>query len=198
MNKKIIIVQGYLATGKSTFALKLSQSLNLPHLIKDTFKIALCEHINIADRAESSRFSTVTFDAMMYVVERIFEVGSPIIIEGNFVPSGIKKQDEANIIKQLIGKYNYKALTFQFVGDTDILHKRFNKREKSPKRGAVNTVGYEPSIDEFSKWCHNLDGFDVGGEIIKIDTTNFSANKLKFSVNKFDEYIDIAKKFIDV
>ena len=43
MNNKIIIVEGYLASGKSTFALKLSESLTIPYFIKDTFKIALCE-----------------------------------------------------------------------------------------------------------------------------------------------------------
>lgn len=41
MNNKIIIVEGYLASGKSTFALKLSESLTIPYFIKDTFKIAL-------------------------------------------------------------------------------------------------------------------------------------------------------------
>ena len=107
MNKKIIIIEGYLASGKSTFALQLSKSINVPYLIKDTFKIALCKNISVANRNESSLFSTVTFDAMMYVTERLFETGNPVIIEGNFVPGGIKKTDEAKIIRQLIGKYDY-------------------------------------------------------------------------------------------
>ena len=49
MNNKIIIVEGYLASGKSTFALKLSESLTIPYFIKDTFKIALCENISVND-----------------------------------------------------------------------------------------------------------------------------------------------------
>ena len=67
MNKKIIVIEGYLASGKSTFAVQLSKTLTIPNLIKDTFKIALCSSLSIADRYESSRFSAVTFDAMMYV-----------------------------------------------------------------------------------------------------------------------------------
>ena len=68
MNKKIIVIEGYLASGKSTFAVQLSKTLTIPYLIKDTFKIALCSSLSIADRYESSRFSAVTFDAMMYVI----------------------------------------------------------------------------------------------------------------------------------
>ena len=106
MNKKIIVIEGYLASGKSTFAVQLSKTLTIPYLIKDTFKIALCSSLSIADRYESSRFSAVTFDAMMYVTERLMETGYPFIIEGNFAPAGIKKTDESSVIKTLIHKYD--------------------------------------------------------------------------------------------
>ena len=89
--KKMIIIEGYLASGKSTFAMKLSQTLGVPYLIKDTLKNTMCRNVPVENRAESSRYSVVTFDAMMYVVERFFECGLPIIIEGNFAPTGQKK-----------------------------------------------------------------------------------------------------------
>ena len=190
MNNKIIIVEGYLASGKSTFALKLSESLKIPYFIKDTFKIALCENISVNDRNESSRFSAVTFDAMMYAIERLFEVGYPVIIEGNFVPEGVKRIDESKIIRGIINKYSYKSLVFKFSGDTKILHRRFIERERLPERGQVNKMGFEPSYTEFDAWCHNLDKFDVGGKVIKIDTTDCS------KVN-FERYIEVARLFID-
>ena len=190
MNNKIIIVEGYLASGKSTFALKLSESLTIPYFIKDTFKIALCENISVNDRNESSRFSAVTFDGMMYAIERLFEVGYPVIIEGNFVPEGVKRIDESKIIRGIINKYSYKSLVFKFSGDTKILHRRFIERERLPERGQVNKMGFEPSYTEFDAWCHNLDKFDVGGKVIKIDTTDCS------KVN-FERYIEVARLFID-
>ena len=189
MNKKIIIIEGYLASGKSTFAKQLSKQINIPYLIKDTFKIALCENIEIPNRTESIRFSTVTFDAMMYVVERMFEVGYPIIIEGNFVPAGIKKVDEACTIRQLIDKYGYDSLTFKFTGDTKVLHRRFVEREETVERGQVNKIGSEVSYDDFNQWCHNLDSFDVGGEIVKVDTSDFN-------LVDFDSYYELAKQFM--
>jgi len=189
MDRKIIIVGGYLASGKSTFALRLSRAINVPYLIKDTFKIALCSSISIDNREESSRFSAVTFDAMMYATERLLETGYPVIIEGNFVPYGIKKVDEAGVIKKLIDKYDCRSLTYKFMGDTRILHKRFIEREKLPERGQANIMFSEISYNDFDKFCRNLDEFNVGGEIIKIDTTDF--DKVDF-----ENYIETARLFI--
>lgn len=189
MNRKIIIIEGYLASGKSTFAKRLSKQLNVPYLIKDTFKIALCENIEVSNRSESSRFSTVTFDAMMYVVERMFETGYPIIIEGNFVPAGIKKVNEAGIIKQLIDSYGYDSLTFKFTGNTQVLHKRFVEREETEERGQVNKIGSEVSYSDFNQWCHNLDSFDVGGKVVEVDTSDFD-------IVDFDGYYELARQFM--
>lgn len=175
MNKKIIIIEGYLATGKSTFALQLSKSLNIPYLIKDTFKIALCKNVSVTSRTENSVFSTVTFDGMMYVAERMLETGIPIILEGNFVPAGVKKIDEADTIKRLIDRYNYTSLDFKFMGDTRVLHQRFLEREKSAERGEVNKIGMDVPYETFTQWCRNLDGFDIGGETVRVNTTYYYA-----------------------
>ena len=66
----------------------------------------------------------------------------------------------------------------------------FIERERLPERGQVNKMEFEPSYTEFDAWCHNLDKFDVGGKVIKIDTTDFS------KVN-FERYIEVARLFID-
>ena len=111
MNKKIIIIAGYLASGKSTFALRLSEKISVPYLIKDTFKSAICTSIPITNREDGRRFSAATFDAIAYVAERFMETGYPLIIEGNFVMGGYMKLNEGEVIKSLIEKYNYQSLT---------------------------------------------------------------------------------------
>ena len=94
MENKLIVIQGYLAAGKSTFARQLSTALKVPCFVKDTFKSALCESIELASREESSRFSAVTFDGLLYIAEQMLEAGQPLILEGNFTPPGVKKKDE--------------------------------------------------------------------------------------------------------
>lgn len=191
MNKKLMVIGGYLAGGKSTFARRLSKEIKIPYLIKDTFKMEMCANIEIFNEKEKSRFSVVTFDAMMYVTERLMETGFPIIIEANFVPSGIKKVNEAGVIKALIEKYSYQVLTYKFVGDTKILYKRFNERDKLPERGFVNQVGSgEIPYDQFNIFCHNLDNFDVGGKAVTIDTTDFN-------IVDFDSHIETARIFVN-
>jgi len=190
MSNKIIIVAGYLAAGKSTFTIRLSKMINVSYLIKDTFKIALCESAKITNREEGSLFSAVTFDGMMYVVERLMETGYPVIIEGNFVPAGMKKVDEAGVIKAVIAKYGYQSLTFKFTGDTRILYERYIERDKLPERGDANRDFEEVPYEIFSQYCRNLDDFDVGGDVIKIDTTDFSKVE-------FDSYIEKARCFMN-
>ena len=188
MNKKIIIIEGYLASGKSTFALELSQALRIPYLIKDTMKNTMCRNVTIENRAESSRYSVVTFDAMMYVVERLFECGLPVIIEGNFAPTGQKEVDEQGMINELVRKYGYSVLEYKFRGDTRVLHHRFIDREKTEERGNANKLGFDVQFEDFDRWCHNLDAFEVDGDIVEVDTTDFSKVD-------FEHLVDVAKEF---
>jgi predicted kinase len=192
---KIIIVEGYLASGKSTFARRLSKELNVPYLIKDTFKSAMFESVD-AGHAEQSRFSVITFAAMMYVTERLLETGNPLIIEGNFVPQGVKPVDECGVIKALLEKYQAEALTFKFIADTRVLHKRFIERNRTPERGRANTASYEPTYDEINTWCKNLDAFSAGGEVITVDTSDFGAVDFSRLVEAARIFINCNKEFL--
>jgi len=187
--RKLIIITGHLAAGKSTFARLLSSELAIPCLVKDDFKSALCAGVEPSGRADSSRFSAITFDAMLYVAERLIETDHPLIIEGNFVPHGVKETDEAGAIKALLEKYRCPSLTFKFVGDTGILHGRFIERDKTPGRGRANVLGYEPSFDEFDLVCRQLGGFDLGEDCVTVDGTDFG--RLDFR-----PHIEAAQDFI--
>ncbi len=174
MQSKLIVITGYLASGKSTFASTLSERLRVPCFIKDRMKIALCESLGPISKAESSRFSAVTFDGMLYAAGQLLAVGQPAILEGNFVPAGLKKTDEAGEIRELAGRFGAETLTFFFRGDTRALHPRYLAREQTPERGEVNKMGREVPFEEFDRLCHNLDPFSIGGETVMVDTTDFT------------------------
>lgn len=189
MKSKIIIIEGYPASGKSTFARTLSKTFNVPYMQKDELKIAICKTISVTNIEESRFYSAVTFDAMMYVAERQMETNSPIIIEGNFVPAGVKKIDESFVIKTLIEEYSYRSLTFKFTGETKVLHKRYIERDELPERGGVNAFYRGFSYTEFNKICRSQDSFNVGGKVIRIDTTDFKAVD-------YNSYIETARLFL--
>ena len=194
MSKKIIIINGYPAAGKTTFAMRLSEECKIPYLAKNTFKNAVSASASVTDPSESSRFSAITFDAMMYVTERLLEVEKPLIIEGSFAAHGFtksdgsRKVDEAAVIKALIDKYDYTPLTYIFVGDTRVLYERFLERENLNERGANAWIG-ELTHDYFSEICRHQERFNIGGELIKIDTTDFEKVD-------FESHIEAARLFI--
>lgn len=190
MGGKLIVITGYLAAGKSTFARRLGRELGVPCFIKDTFKSAICESVPVTDRAESSRFSAVTFDAMCYAAERLLEVGLPVILEGNFTPPGVKPADETGRLRDLAARYGAPVLTFRFQGDTGVLHQRFLQREGTPERGQANRMFEAVSRETFERLCRNLEGVDLGGETVDIDTTDFAA------VN-FETYIAWGRRFLE-
>lgn len=63
------------------------------------------------------------------------------------------------------------------------------EREKTVERGQVNKIGMDVPGDVFDKWCHNLDNFDIGGEIVRVDTTYFNTVD-------FNHYIEFASQFL--
>jgi len=190
LNKKLIIIAGYLASGKSSFALRLSKELKIPYLMKDTFKSAICTSIPITNREEGRIFSAATFDAIAYVAERLMETEYPLIIEGNFVMGGYMKSNEADAIKSLIDKYNYESLTYILWGDIKVVCDRFNNREKNPERGQANQIFSELTYEDCERIVPSLGDFTVQGRIIKIDTTDFKKVD-------FDYHIETARQFIN-
>ena len=173
LNKKIIIIAGYLASGKSTFATRLSREINVPYLIKDAFKTAICASIPVTGREESRRYSAATFDAIAYVAERLMETDYPLIVEGNFMMGGHKKVDEGETLRLLIKKYGYASLTYIFYGNIRVMCDRFNAREKLPERGQANRLFSALSYEDGEKWLPPLAEFTVGGKTVKVDTTDF-------------------------
>jgi len=167
----------------------MSKELNIPYFVKDTLKSAICTSIPIESRDESKRFSVATFDAILYITERLMETGYPFIIEGNFETGVGYKINEAHLLKTLIEKYDYQSLTFVLHGDTRKLYERFYDREKQPERGQANQIHSELSYEDFDNWIKPLGDFAVGAKTIKIDTTDFK-------LVDFESHIKISHSFI--
>ncbi len=168
MRKTIIMVAGYVAGGKSTFARMLAERLNLPVFIKDTMIQVMREHITAENRDEKKKISNATRGTMAYIAERLMITGTSFILESNFI-----KFDE-DMLRRLIEKYEYNALTYVFVGDLRVIHKRFIERDNSPERDPANRIG--GLLDDFALFKQSikpLGDFDAGGKIIKVDTTSF-------------------------
>jgi predicted kinase len=184
MKNKLIIIAGLPASGKTTFALKLSNILNIPFFNLDSIKSAIGKIIEINNRENSIRLGKSSFFVLMYILESLMKVNKPLIIENSFI------QDHEEIIKNLLEKYAYETLTFIFKGNLKIIHNRFTEREYSPERDVGNKVfGLWDDFQIFERDMKPFGDFNIGDKIENIVTSDFSNIK-------FDKYINIAKDFM--
>ncbi|MDR3121758.1 MAG: hypothetical protein LBU58_10585 [Clostridiales bacterium] len=184
MKNAMIVVSGYLAAGKTTFALKLSQTLGVPCFCKDLVKIALGEHISIANREDSKRLSRATVEVMLHIADNCLRTNTPLILEGNF------RIADADEISTLCRKYDCSALTFLFVGNSEILHRRFVSRESTSERHPVNR-DFGPPISrmEYDDYVKELRDIKIPGETQIVDTTDFESVNYERLISKAGAFL---------
>ena len=183
MKNKLILVAGHSATGKSTFARRLSQTLEIPCFSKDTLKEAMGDGFGYDSGVMHDKDNTsATINIMAHIAESFMIIRKVCILEANFRPP----QDE--IIKELLEKYSADCLTFLFGGDMDVLWERYTQREA--ERHWVHRTIAGMDRDRFVNGGIKAGFGDfVMGKTIKIDATDF---------NKIDYYelFAAAKQFI--
>jgi len=180
---KIILVGGYCATGKSTFACKLSRELNIPCFEKDVIKETLGDGFGSESGEVFKKGSYATFLLMLRIVECFFQAKQVCILESNF---NLREIDE---IKALLDKYDSESLLFNFKGDLDILYDRYIERHKSGDRHWVHKAGGDR--ESFKTVMSERFGL-IGAEIartIDIDATSFENINYNDLINTAIEFI---------
>lgn len=194
----IVILAGIPASGKTTFSKHLSKELGIPVISKDFIKEFLYDGLGFHSREEKVKLGIVSKDIMYGMAEECMKLGLTVILENNFETYSKPK------LIELIQTYGYKPLTIRFEGDLTAIYERFLKRELSDERhlGHVTNECYPPkgpcnreskiTLDEFgqSLMSRGMLDFDIGGEIIHVDTTDL--NKLNYYAIS-DQVKDIIK-----
>ena len=189
MNNTLILITGQLASGKTTYGKKISNTLKIPFFSKDIIKEVLFDSLyndNISYE-EKRNLGAVSYDMFYYIIEEHMKVGTPIIAESNFVKESVP------IIKNLLNKYNYECITLRFTGDLKVLYERFLKREYSSERHmGLNSNGKFDKYEVFEETSKKISEFKIGDNEIVIDTTDFD----KIDYDKIIE--DILNKYNEV
>lgn len=179
----LILVTGIPASGKSTFAKYLGESLRIPVVSKDKIKEILFDDVGFHSRDEKVALGTGSLNIMYYFAESLMKNCEPLILENNFENASKPK------LSALLNKYGYKCITVLFCGDIKTIYERFLKREKEPSRHKGHVINTEypvksdnftlpapVSLDDFKKsiFERGIADFNIGGSIIKVDATDFS------------------------
>jgi len=81
VGNKVIIVTGYPAAGKSTFAGKLAKQLHIPCFKKDLIKEVMSDGFGIENKEllfRDKKCSVATFLLMLHIAEQIFANGKSL------------------------------------------------------------------------------------------------------------------------
>ena len=159
--RKILLIGGDLASGKSTYSRFLSEKLNVTLINKDILKEILGDNFIAKNRDENLKLSITSFQLIEYFIKTSKE---NLIIESNF------KQHEINRLSKFIEENEF--LTLRFTGDNEILHRRFMER-LSKNRHYVHKSQDFTNINDFIEVLNELRSVNYFGDVIDVISTDY-------------------------
>ena len=179
--KKLILIGGVLAGGKSTFSHLVGERFGISVVNKDRVKEILGDNIVTNNREENKKLSVISFELMSYLVDG---EGEALVLESNF------KSHELRELRDKCERSGCDVLTLVLDGDDAVLHSRFIKR-LSENRHPVHKSQDFTRIEDFTTTLNELRDAEYFGKIIKVDCTDFSYQtdealfeKIKVFLNK--------------
>ena len=167
----LILIAGDLASGKSTLAAALSESLNIPFLTKDSLKEIACDAIGFSNREENRRLSIAAVNSMIYVFDQSAKVGQDMILEANF------RSDEMLKIKQLTDEYAYNVVLIALTGDINLLYQRF--LDRLPNRHPAHTsANLNYSLERFASYIEEIRNEDMLFPVNYIDMSELDEDEV--------------------
>ena len=162
--RKVILIGGVLAAGKSTYANILKEKYNLTVVTKDRLKEILGDNIYVENREENKKLSVICFDLIKYLLDCN---KTNIVFESNF------KEYELIELKRICEDLNYDVMSLIFDADNEVLHKRFNKRINENRHYVHKSQDFT-DINDFIPVIDQLRNAPYFGEIVKVDCNDFS------------------------
>ena len=180
--KRLILITGDLATGKSTFAGILSRRYSCPAFYKDKVKELLADCIGFSTREENMRLSVAAVELMIHAFEEISVNGGDLILEANF------KEDELEKIDRLASEREYDTLTLVLRADMDIIYKRFVNRIENENRHPAHQSGFS-GYDSLKFYIDKGREYACFGKSFEILADDFTYQTDENILSKIDEFM---------
>ena len=180
--KKLLLITGDLATGKSTFAGQLSQRYDTNVFYKDTIKEVLADTIGFRDREENLKLSRATGELMLFLFEGSAKLGKDLILESNFRPVELEK------LHRTAREYGYAVLTVLLRGDAQILHERYLDRSRGGNRHPVHLSTTFEVFEDFREYLLRSRETAVPGNVLPVDANDFSYQQDGALLRSIDEF----------
>ena len=180
--KKLILITGDLACGKSTFASILSKRYGIEVMYKDRIKEVLGDTIGFANREENLKLSLATMAIMTYHFTELTLLGKDIILEANF------KEEEMARLYDIAMEASYDMLTLRLTADMDIIYRRFVNRIENENRHPVHLSGFD-GYDSLKYYIERGREQRTFGNVIDISANDFSYQRDENLIGKISAYL---------
>jgi predicted kinase len=137
MNPRLIIVNGLPASGKSTLAKHLSNSLQIPYFGKDDFKELIVDSTGLVDLETTRKFGKVSYEIQFLIARRCLSAGASLIIEGNFTLG-----NETKVFVEEMRESAFDTYEIQCFAKGDILVERFLTRDRHQAHTNLSDADY--------------------------------------------------------
>lgn len=181
--KKLLLITGDIAAGKSTFSKILSERYCTVVFQKDTIKEILGDYIGFHNREENKILSNTTIEIMCHVFAQIAATGSDVILEASF--------HEGELIKlhSIAQEGKYDVLTLILQGNTDVLYDRYIHRMTEENRHPVHLSTTLDVKEDFVKAAELFRNEKVTGKNLIIEATDFSYRENGEILKQIDSFM---------
>lgn len=152
--KRLILITGELASGKSTLAKSLGKDLGIVVFNKDELKEIECDVFDYSNRDENLKLSEAAMKNMFHILERFAVIGSDLILEANFRTDDIKQ------IKAIVDKENYQVCLIYLKGHQELLFYRFLERLKNRHKAHIS-IGLQNDIEKYKEYNKYIESQDT-------------------------------------
>ena len=181
--KKLLLIMGDLATGKSTFANILSKRYDTNVFSKDSMKEVLGDTIGFSNREENKKLSNATMELMFFIFSEFGKLNKNLILESNFHTIELER------LHKLAFENNYEVLTLVLRGDVEILYKRYLNRMHNENRHPVHLSTTLDVFDDFKGYTEYLRTEEILGNAMYINADDFSYQTDKEILDNIDEFM---------
>lgn len=185
MKKRLLVVAGAPAAGKTTFARRYAGDRGLPVFCRDDYKETLSGFFPYETREDTVLLGKASYAVLERTMAHTMASGISFAVESNFT-----KMSET-WLDALLRTYRYNAMTLLFCGDLPAPHGRFIARNGTGQRHAVHVSPYYDDIHTFVSGITSsgiLD-FHVGGAPLRVDTTDFAAYDYDAVARRVDRWL---------
>ena len=181
--KKLLLITGDVATGKSTFANILSKRYDTNVFFKDSIKEVLGDTIGFANREENKKLSNVTMELMFFIFEEFGKLNKNLILESNFHTTELER------LHKLAFENNYEVLTIVLRGNVEILYKRYLNRMHNENRHPVHLSTTLDVFDDFKDYTEYSRTEKILGNVVYVNADDFSYQTDNKILRKIDEFM---------